>query len=145
MHDWVLLERTRLNRSKSPFRTSKLPKLLDWRCLWSFERFIRHHSSPPPQDLSILWHVESFLGNGSVNTFPRQLMRMQQSKCCWKRRVSVWSVLICYTQGKKSVDSERQLSCETVARPESRELKNLHCCKPLSGNVWWRHCRLEKS
>jgi hypothetical protein len=28
-----------------------------------------------------------FLGNGSVNTFPRQLMRTQQLSYCWKRGV----------------------------------------------------------
>jgi hypothetical protein len=28
--------------------------------------------------------------------------------------------------------------------PESWKLKNLHCYKPLPGNGWLRHCRLEK-
>jgi hypothetical protein len=27
----------------------------------------------------------SFLGNGSINTFPRQRIRMQQQRYCWKR------------------------------------------------------------
>jgi hypothetical protein len=44
---------------------------------------------------------DPFLGKGSVNTFPRQRLRMQQSKYCWKRGVCVWSVLRCYKQGTK--------------------------------------------
>jgi hypothetical protein len=41
---------------------------------------------------------EPFLGSGSVNTFPLQRIRMQQSKYCRKQGVSAWSVLRCYKQ-----------------------------------------------
>jgi hypothetical protein len=32
-----------------------------------------------------MYRVEPFLGNGSVNTFPRQRVRMQQKRYCSKR------------------------------------------------------------
>jgi hypothetical protein len=75
-----------------------------------------------------------FLGNGSVNTFPQQRIDAQQYRYCWKRGVSTWSVPRSYKKGNwgDQVSSVR----EPVKRGfESVKLKNLHCYKPLPGNV----------
>jgi hypothetical protein len=93
---------------------------------WRVEPLLRN-------DHEINKYTRTVSGNSSVNTFPRQLIRMQQSKYCWKRGVSAWSVLRCYKQGTKSVDS----SVWDGGQPGMawvRKLKTLHWWKRLPGN-----------
>jgi hypothetical protein len=51
-------------------------------------------------------YTEPFWGNGSVNTFPRQRLGVQQRK----HGVSAWSVLSCYKGRKKSVESQSSVA-----------------------------------
>jgi hypothetical protein len=49
------------------------------------------------------WKQRPFLGNSSVNAFPRQRIHTQQWSYCWKRGASKCSMLICYKKETKSV------------------------------------------
>jgi hypothetical protein len=52
----------------------------------------------------------SFLGNGSINMFPWQRIRMQHSRYCWTISMetvfSIWFVPKCYKQGQLSWNSQ---------------------------------------
>jgi hypothetical protein len=90
-----------------------------------------------------------FLGNGSVNTFPRQRIARNNRVIVGNGVFSMWSVPRCYRQGAKSVESqfctggceERTWAREAVEFPileavaRERLVKTWQTGKMLSGAV----------